>query len=66
MNWRTMMKTTAKPMTVRVPGPAAPRNPYAVAARLRRAGAHGGGGGAQRQRAQRELRAALRALGEGP
>ncbi len=60
------MKTTAKSMTVRVPAPTAPRNLYAVAARLRRAGADGAGGGAQRQRAQRELRAAPRALGEGP
>ena len=39
--------------------PRAPRNPFALAARQRRAGPHGGGSKALRQAAQRQLRQEL-------
>lgn len=43
-----------------------PRNPLVAAARLRRAGPHGPLRKSERQRAQRQLRDALREVNEGP
>jgi len=47
-------------------GQLAPRNPLVPAAHMRRAGPHGGLRKSERQRARRQVRAALREMNEGP
>ena len=54
----TPAESTTGSQTVTVPVPP-PRNPYVRLARLRKAGAHGGGSRTRRQAEKRELRAKL-------
>lgn len=53
------MSRTTTPITLHAPKP---RNPFVAASRMRRAGAHGAGGGALRQQAQRSLQCELARL----